>query len=140
MNKYTRILVAVTLLFGLRVAANAEPRAEIVVTLPFEFVVSGQALPPGTYKVNRVSDQPFGLLALTRKDNGTSIFVSPNEMENASDYKPTVSFHTVGEQHILDKIQTADYVYKFPASRSVNLAAAAKPRDITPVSGSAGSK
>ncbi len=41
MKKYARILVAVTFLLGLGVAANAETRAEVVVTLPFQFVVGG---------------------------------------------------------------------------------------------------
>jgi hypothetical protein len=139
MKKYARILVAVTFLFGLGVTANAETRAEVVVTVPFNFVVRGQTLPAGTYTVKRISDQPFDVLMLTSKDNGSSVFVNPDEMEGASDYKPTVSFHTVGEQHFLSAIQTADYVYNFPVSRSVTLVAAAKPRDIAPVSGSGGS-
>jgi hypothetical protein len=139
MKKYARILVAVTFLFGLGVAANAETRAEVEVTVPFTFVVRGQTLPAGTYIVKRISDQPFDVLLLTSKDNGTGVFVKPDEMEGASDYKPTVSFHTEGEQHFLSKIQTAEYVYNFPVSHSVILAAAAKPRVTAPVSGSAGS-
>jgi hypothetical protein len=139
MKKYARILFAVTFLFGLGVAANAETRAEVVVTVPFKFVVRGQTLPAGTYTVKRISDEPFDVLMLTSKDSGTSVFVNPNEMEGASDNKPTVGFHTVGEQHFLSKIQTTDYVYNFPVSGSVILAAAAKPRDTAPVSGSAGS-
>ena len=39
MKNYTRIIVAVTLLFGLSVAAKAESDNGIVVTLPFQFVV-----------------------------------------------------------------------------------------------------
>jgi hypothetical protein len=48
MKKYARILAAVTLLSGLGVAANAESRTEIVVTLPFEFVASGKTFPADT--------------------------------------------------------------------------------------------
>jgi hypothetical protein len=60
-------------------------------------------------------------------------------MENASAYKPTVSFRTVGDRHFLSGIQTADYVYNFRVSRSVTLAAAAKPHDTVSSSGSGGS-
>jgi hypothetical protein len=64
MKKYARILVAVAFLLGLGVTANAELQAEIVVTLPFEFVVGGKTLPAGTYTVKRFSQQPFDALYL----------------------------------------------------------------------------
>jgi len=138
MKKYARILVATTFLLGLSVAAKAESRAEIVVTLPFEFVVSGKTLPAGTYTASRLSDARFDGLMLTSRANGTSVFVLPNEVESASAHKPSVSFRRVGAQHFLSAIQTADEVYNIPVSRSVTLEAAAKPRGPVSVSGSAG--
>jgi hypothetical protein len=48
MKKYARIIVAITLLSGLGVAAKAEIRDYIVVTVPFEFVVGGKTLPAGS--------------------------------------------------------------------------------------------
>jgi|HubBroStandDraft_6_1064221.scaffolds.fasta_scaffold1290951_2 hypothetical protein len=56
MERYVKLLVTITFLFGLGIAANAETRAEIVVTLPFGFVVAGRTLPAGTYRVSRLSD------------------------------------------------------------------------------------
>ena len=140
MKKYTRILVALTFLLALGVAANAENQAQIVVTLPFEFVASGKTLPAGTYSVKRISQQPFDTLMLTSDDRGTSVFVRPVEMEEASDDKPKVSFHQVGEQHFLSAIETADYIYNFSVSKSVRLEAAAKQRDVATVSVSGGGK
>jgi hypothetical protein len=140
MKKHSRILVAITFLLGLGVAANAETHTELNVTLPFEFVVGKTTLPAGNYIVKRISDQPFDVLMITSYDNGTSVFVNPVEMENASAYKPNVSFSKVGDQHFLSGIQTADYVYNFHVSRSVALAAAAKPHDTVSVSASGGSK
>jgi hypothetical protein len=140
MKKHTRILVAITFLLGLGVAANAETHTELNVTLPFEFVVGKTTLPAGKYIVKRISDQPFDVLMITSYDNGTSVFVNPVEMENASTYKPHVSFRAVRDQHFLSGIQTADYVYNFRVSRSVALAAAAKPHDTVSVSASGGSK
>jgi hypothetical protein len=139
MNKHTKILVAITFLLGLGVAANAETRSEINVTLPFECVVGKTTLPAGKYIVKRISDQPFDVLMITSYDNGTSVLVSPIAMEDASAYKPNVSFRTVGDQHFLSGIQTADYVYSFRVSRSVILLAAAKPHDTVSVAGSGGS-
>jgi hypothetical protein len=138
MKKYTRILVATIFLLGLGVAANAETHPEINVTLPFEFVVGKTTLPAGKYIVKRTSDQPFDVLMITSYDNGTSVFVNPIAMDNASNYKPTVKFSTVGDRHYLSGIQTADYVYNFRVSRSVTLAATAKPHDTVSVSVSGG--
>jgi hypothetical protein len=140
MNKYARILVAVTFLLGLSVAANAEIRSEVVVNLPFEFVASGITFPAGTYTVKRFSQQPFDTLMLTSDGKGTSVFIHPIEMEDASDAKPKVSFHRIGEQHFLSAIETADYIYNFTVSKSVLLEAAAKQRDIAPGSASGGGK
>jgi hypothetical protein len=127
MNKRAKILVAITFLLGLRVAANAETLPEINVTLPFEFVACKTTLPGGKYIVKRISDQPFDILMINSNDNSTSVFVNPIAMENAFAYKPNVSFRTVGDQHFLSGIQAADYVYDFRVSGSVTLAAAAEP-------------
>jgi hypothetical protein len=140
MRKYARILVAVTFLLGFSVAANAEIRGEVVVKLPFAFVASGVRLPAGTYTVKRFSQQPFDTLMLTSDNKRTSVFIHPAEMEDASDEKPKMSFHRVGEQHFLSAIETADYVYNCTVSRSLLLEAAAKQRDVVPASASGGSK
>jgi hypothetical protein len=138
MKKYTRSLVAIIFLLGLGVAANAEIQPVIAVTMPFEFVAGKTTLPAGKYIVKRISDQPFDVLLITSYDNGTSVFVNPIAMANASAYKPNVKFSTVGDQHYLSGIQTADYVYDFRVSRPVTLAAAAKPHDTVSVPGSGG--
>jgi hypothetical protein len=140
MKKYARIIVAVTFLLGFSVAANAEIRGQVIVKLPFAFVASGVNLPAGTYAVKRFSQQPFDTLILTNDDKGTSVFIHPTEMEDASDNKPKVSFHSVGDQQFLSAIETADYIYHFTVSKSVLLEAAAKQRDAVPAPASGGSK
>ena len=139
MKKYTRILAATMFLLGLGVAANAETQPVIDVNMPFAFVAGKTTLPAGAYVVKRTSDQPFDVLMITSRDHGTSVLVSPVEMEDASTYKPNMSFRKVGEQHVLSQIQTADYVYNFHVSPPVALAAAAKPSGTVSVSGSGGS-
>jgi hypothetical protein len=129
MKNYTRIMVAVTLLFGLGVAAKAESETGIVVTLPFQFVVRGKTLPAGTYTAKQLSNDRFGALRLSNRANGTSVFVLPNEVEDASAFMPRVSFQRVGEHYFLSAIQTADDVYNFPISRSALMEGAAKSPD-----------
>jgi hypothetical protein len=138
MKTYARFLVAITVLFGLGVAAKAETRAEIVVTLPFGFVVGGKTLPAGTYTVSRLSDEKFDGLILTSYDKHTSVFVRPSEFESASLDKPQMSFQRVGDQHFLSTIQTTWDVYHFPVSRSAIMGAAARSGNNVSVSRSSG--
>jgi len=138
MKKYARLLVAITFLFGLSLAANAEIRGEIVVTLPFGFVVAEKTFPAGTYSVSRLSDDKFDGLILTSYDKHTSVFVRPSEFESASPDKPQMSFQRVGDQHFLSTIQTTWDVYHFPVSRSVIMEAAARSGNNASSSGSSG--
>ena len=118
-------------------AAQAESRTEIVVTLPFEFVASGKTLPAGTYTAGRLTNVGLGELRLTNRATGTSVFVLPDDVESSSANKPKVIFKQVGNQHFLSAIQTADDVYNFPISRSALMEAAAKSPDTASYSVSA---
>ena len=136
MKKYARILVAITFILGLGAAGNAETQPEIVVTVPFTFVVSGKTLPAGTYTVGRLSGERLSVQLLRSREHGVSVFVNPVDVKNASPDKLLVSFKQVGEQHFLSAIQTADAVYDFSVSRSVITEAAARSHNSASVSSS----
>jgi hypothetical protein len=138
MNKYARSIVAITFLVGLGVAAKAETRAEIVVTLPFGFEFGGKTLPAGTYTVSSLSRDKVGPLMLTSHDNNASVLVLPSEIESAPPDKPQVSFQRVGDENYLCTIQTTWDVYHFPVSRSVIMEAAARSGNNVSASGSSG--
>jgi cobyric acid synthase len=140
MKKYAKILVALTFLLGLGVAAKAETSPGITVTVPFEFVVSGKILPAGTYTATRSFYANPRLLQLTNRANGNSVCVLSNEVESNSADKLYVSFKQVGKQHFISSIHSIDDVYNIPVTRSVILEAATKPNNIAVLSGSAGSK
>jgi hypothetical protein len=76
MKTYARIMVAITFLFGLGVAANAETHLYVAVTLPFGFVACKTTLPAGKYIVARISEQPFDALMLTRADTSPIMFMT----------------------------------------------------------------
>jgi hypothetical protein len=137
MKKYAMILIAVTFLLGPGLAAKAETRVEVIAKLPFQFVVGGKTLPAGTYKVSRLSDDPFSVLMLTSDNNNASVFVLPRSIARPSSYKPQVDFEQVGRQYLLSSIQTADFVYNVPVSRSLAMVGAAKPHDTVSVSAGA---
>ena len=124
MKKYAKILVAVTFLLGVGVAAKAETRPEITAKFPFQFVVGGKTLPAGTYKVSRLGDDPLSALMITNDNSTASVFVLPLSIAEPSSDKPKVGFERVGASYILSSIHTGDLVYNIPVSRSLAMVAA----------------
>src|SRR5260370_39707311 len=137
--KYGKSIGGIIWFVGLGVAAKAQTRNEIAVTLPLEFVVSGKTLTAGTYTVSRFADDKFEGLILSSYENRTSVFVHPVEIESASGDKPQLNFERVGGQNFLSRIQTTKDVYNIPVSRSVIVEAVARSRDNGSASGSSGS-
>src|SRR5271168_4952483 len=104
-RKYARVLCAMTLLCGMSVAAKAELRDDVVVTVPFDFVVGHKMLPAGNYKVASFSSSN-STLRLTGLDNGASAIVLPLEGRMVKVDMPQLTFQQVGEKHFLSMIQT----------------------------------
>src|SRR5271169_6542417 len=103
-TKYASILLTLICLLGLSVAAKAQIRDRVVVTLPFEVVVGGQMLPAGKYILSSFSDDPFNGLILSNVQDHISVIVRPVEIENAHAEKVSVDFERVGEQHVLTQV------------------------------------
>jgi hypothetical protein len=132
-----RIAVALVSFAGLGITAKAQVVDQIIVTIPFEFVVAGKTLPAGTYRVSPVSDDRWEGLILSGVKNHASAIVLPNEVENAAE-KAHVSFETAGDEHFLSKIETADNVFTIPVSRAAILLASRKSHTDTPSGSSVG--
>ena len=132
-----RILIVLFSFAGLGIAARAQARDQVAVTIPFEFVVGGETLPAGTYKLNRVTDSDPKTLILHSFENHTSVLVVPSQAENGPTDKLYVSFERVGGQYFLSKIATADNVFTISVPRSATIEVAA--RNSTPASSSPGS-
>jgi|SRR6266436_390619 hypothetical protein len=133
-----RIAVALVGFAGLGITAKAQVPDQIVVTIPFAFVVSGKTLPAGTYRVNRVALDKWDGLIFRSFENRTGAIVRPIAVESAPADKAQVSFETAGGEHFLSKIQTADNVFTIPVSRAAILLASGKSRTNTTSGSSAG--
>ena len=135
-----RIAVALVSFAGLGITAKAQVVDQIVVTIPFEFVVAGKTLPAGTYRVNRASDDRWAGLIFSSFENRASAIVLPNEVESApaDADKAHVSFETAGNEHFLSKIETADSVFTIPVSHTAILLASGKSHTDTPSGSSVG--
>jgi len=134
---FLRILIAVIGVAGLGMAANGQvvdPVVDqIVVHIPYQFMVAGKTLPPGSYRVNRL----FGtdVLILCSFKSRARVMVLSTSVESTQADKPEVSFEQVDGQHFLSKIETAEHVFTIPVSRSEILEAAARSHSGTSASG-----
>ena len=113
-KQYLRILLAAASLAGLGVTAKAQDLDQVVVTIPFEFVVGGKTLPAGTYRTNRVSNDKFAGLVLSSVENHVSVILHPTKVESRYDDKAQASFQETGDQRFLSTIETGDNIFTIP--------------------------
>src|ERR1700692_3670777 len=102
MRKHSlRFLIALIGVAGLGTAAKGQAVDQIVVNIPYEFVVAGKTLPPGTYRVNRLTDTDPGSLILSSFESRVGVMVRPISVESTQADKPEVSFEQVDGQYFL---------------------------------------
>lgn len=137
-KQYAKILLTLICLLGVGVTAEAGGRTEVVVTLPYGFVVGGKTLPAGTYRVTRISDDPSAGVILSSYENRTAVVVLPGEVENTTASTPSLSLERVGDVYFLSKIETPYFIYSIPVSRTAVMEAAARQHEGASAPGSSG--
>jgi hypothetical protein len=111
-----RLLTASFALAAFAVASQAQAIDQIIVNVPYEFVVGGKTLPAGTYRVNRISTSSIGELSITGTENHAGVLLVSSDVASTNEDKPAVSFEKVGDQHFLSKIETAEHIFTIPVS------------------------
>lgn len=136
---YVRILSAFFGLAAFAFTAKGQTPDQLVVTIPYEFVVAGKTLPAGSYRINRV-DKNERLLVISSFENRAGVLVQPIEVvDKTGTEKPSVSFQMVGDRHVLSKIETAERVFTIPVSSPAVLEAGMKTHSNPSTSASSGS-
>ena len=110
---------------ALSIPAKAQAVDQLVVKIPFEFVAAGRTFPAGEYKISRLSDQSPRTLVLTSLQNRGDNVMLRAETEETSLGEPKLGFITVGDEHVLSRIQTDSYAYTIAVPRADTLMAAA---------------
>lgn len=122
----------------LAISAKSEVIDQVIIKIPYEFVVAGKTLPAGTYRVSRVSDSNNRELVLRSCENRAGVILLPSEVDDVRSDKPSLTFQQVGDQHFLSKIETADHVFVIPVSEPAAVVAAVKSQQGQIGSGSSG--
>ena len=116
-RNYFRMFVVSLFVASFGVAAQAAEPDQLIVNIPYDFVVSGKTLPAGAYRLSRLSDGNLYELVIRSVETGSSVFTLSSEIESVSG-KPKVTLQGSGDQHFLAKVQTADHIFTIPVSKS----------------------
>lgn len=134
-QQWANVLLIITSLFGLAAGAKAETHRELIVKIPYEFVVAGRTLPAGTYTVSRLSDDRLAGLSIASYEGRSSVVVLANRFEDRPADDTKVRLERVGGMYFLRSIETLDGVYTFPLPHSALLMAKSAHTDNMSASG-----
>jgi hypothetical protein len=127
MKKYcVRILSAFLGLAALAITAKGQAVDQLVVNIPYEFVVAGKTLPAGAYRVSRINDKDERQLIISSFENREAVMVISNEVTPIHRETPSLSFQQAGGEYFLSQIATAEHVFTIPVSKRAVLEAMAK--------------
>ena len=134
-HQWANVLLIITSLFGLAAGATAATHREVIVNIPYEFMVTGHTLPAGMYTVSRLSDDRLAGLSIASYEQRAGILVLANQFENHRTEDIKVSFERVGGMYFLRSIEAIDGVYTFPLPHSALLMAKSAQTDNMSASG-----
>ena len=134
MNKfYVIAALTLTCLFGLGLKAHAQD-AEVVATVPFDFVAGGQILPAGKYTVGRNGADAHS--GITIRGNNNTALMLPMVVDWTPAYQPKLSFEHISGEYFLTKVEAPQGVYTFGIPRA--MATLAQRKDLSPASSAGG--
>ena len=125
MKKYSAaILTAVFGMATLAMGAKAQTTSDqLLVKVPYDFVVGSKTLPAGNYRLSRISYSNVGGLLLNNVDARTGVLLNASEWEDARSGQPELKFQQIDGKYFLSGIQTAEHVFTVPVSKSALLLA-----------------
>ena len=135
---YVRMLSAFFGLAALAAATRAQAIDQITVNVPYDFVVSGKTLPAGAYRVKRANDRDNHVLAITSLENGGGVLLLSSVVSPTREEKPALGFEVVGDQHFLNRVETADHIFTIPVSTKATQLVAMKKQTTPSASSSSG--
>ena len=119
MKKYSvAILTAVFGMATFAMGAKAATSDQLLVKVPYDFVVGDKTLPAGTYRVSRISFSNEGELALSNVDDHTGVLLSASMWVDARTSEPRLKFEQIDGKYFLSAIQTDEHVFTIPVSKS----------------------
>jgi hypothetical protein len=136
---YVGFLSAFFGLAAFAAATRAQELDQIIVNVPYDFVVSGKTLPAGAYRVKRANDRDNHVLAITSLENHGGVLLLSSVVSPTTEEHPALGFEVVGDQHFLNRIETAEHIFTIPVPAKATQLVAIKKQTNPSASSSSGS-
>jgi hypothetical protein len=121
---YVVAVLTLTCMLGFGLKAHGQD-AEVIVTVPFEFVAGGQTLPAGKYIVSR--NRPDAHSGITLRSNDNVALMLPVTVDGTSVVdQPKLAFERVGGEYFLSKVEAPQGTYTFDVPRAMAIVAKRK--------------
>ncbi|MGA7926585.1 MAG: hypothetical protein WCA20_11340 [Candidatus Sulfotelmatobacter sp.] len=117
-KQYFAVLSTLICVLGFGLGARAQGGEDTVLAkVPYDFVVRGQVLPAGTYRVSRI-DTSSRTLEMSSSETGASAFFIPTFFDDAQTGHAQFSFEHVGDKYFLSAIETPIGTYSITVPQS----------------------
>ncbi|MGA9510152.1 MAG: hypothetical protein WBV55_16155 [Candidatus Sulfotelmatobacter sp.] len=117
-KQYFAVLSTLICVLGLGLGARAQGGEDTVLgKVPYDFVVRGQVLPAGTYRVSRI-DTSSRTLEISSTEAGASAFLIPTFFDDTQTGHAQFSFEHVGNMYFLSAIETPIGTYSITVPQS----------------------
>lgn len=125
-----RIAVSAVVVLAVSAAVAQTSPGDVVVNIPFSFVVANQQMQPGRYIVAPAS---FGVLRIANsRDSKSQTFASAYSVQHSAPSGPKLVFHRYGDSYFLAEVWNGDGA----TGRQLIQSKAEKEIASTPVNGS----
>jgi hypothetical protein len=91
--------------------AIADSRDTTIATVPFDFVIGNKTFTAGTYRISRVSDDPWEGLRIQSVDGKMNMVFIPTTLDPTANDQARLQFLHEGNLHFLTGILTATDTY-----------------------------
>jgi hypothetical protein len=105
-KQYVTVLFTLICVLGLGLGARAQEEDTVVAKVPYDFVVGGQVLPAGTYRVSRVKINGSRELKISSYETRASAFLIPTFFDDVQTGHAQLNFKHVGAKYFLSAVET----------------------------------
>ena len=106
-KQYLTVLFTLICVFGLGLGAQAQEEDSVLAKIPYDFVVAGEVLPAGTYRVSRIDTTGSSrALEIRSYETRASALLIPTVFDDFQTGHAQLNFEHVGNKYFLSAIET----------------------------------
>ena len=118
-KQYFAVLSTLICVLGLGLGARAQEEDTVLAKIPYDFVVGGQVLPAGAYRVGRIDTTGSSrALQISSYETHASAFLIPTVFDDFQTGHAQLSFEHVGNRYFLNAIETPIGTYSIRVPQS----------------------